>query len=835
MKAFKKNSGALVIFFLLALPLLLRAGFEVKVIKSPAELPGHFCSLGQKGDILLADGKSYALIGASPRPLITSSNYPYGNAMGSILSFVPAGKNLASDLNIGAPVLRIKDRTHHVIYSNLERAKPAAPGAEIGFEALGLFEDKDGRKARMKTAYLFYPEKGRVDVTSTITNTGTMAFEDLSYSLFFDAYNRYSFNPYDEKKYPGLNFRVYQKKGHSLGWISFNPVEKEEARNPGHLGPGEECKLRYILLTDISSSLLLENIYQILDIKPVKADVYFKDVEGDWMELVVRDVLSSSIFFRSILRKPLSCEVLLPPGIYRFQANFFPAIVEELIEIKPGEENSCLLQNSPSGTVKVKVRNSQGDHVPGKVTFLGLAPTKSPYFRPDNPVETGRGWEGFKNSCFPGEEGLEVEVPVGTYLVYASRGPEYTIDQKVIEVVKEENREQVFMVDHVVDTPGLISLDPHMHTQRSDGSASIPERIKSAVAEGVEIAVASDHNTITDYSGALKKLNLANELAVILGCEVTTPDVIHFNTYPMEFRPAEEGHGAINSAAEEASPLFLASRQKNPASILQVNHPRAGSLGYFNNFYLDQESASTALSSFDPNFDLLEVLNGPYFYSSNQVAIEDWFHLLNRGYFFPLVGSSDAHGLDKGETGYARTYVFYDGENGSRLDRAALIQALKKGRSFATNGPIVEFKVNGQSASGDLIQARGGKVDIRINVRSAPWVAVDEVRIILNGERKVIFPVSAEESVVTKFAEDISLILKEDSYICVEVLGKSTLFPVFQSPSGSGLLKDGALPYALTNPVFVDVDGNAKFEPRFPEKIRLEIEPSGSAKKISRY
>jgi hypothetical protein len=784
---------------------------------------------------LLVDGKNYALIGASPRPLVTSSNYPYGNAMGSILSFVPAAKNLASDLNIGAPVLRIKDKTHHIVYSKLEQAKATTQRAEIGFEALGLFEDKEGRKAQMKTTYLFYPEKGRVDVTSTLTNTGKVAFEDLSYSLFFDAYNRYYFNPYHEKKYPRLNFRVYQKKGHSLGWISFNPVEKEEVRYPGKLGPGEECGLRYILLTDVSSLSLIENIYQILERKPVKADVYFKDFDGDWMELVVREAMSSSVFFRSILEKPLSCEVLLPPGIYRFQANFFPAVVEELVEVKPEEENSCLLENSPLGTVKVKVKNSQGDYVPGKVTFLGLAPTKSPYFRPDNPVETGRSWEGFKNSCFPGEEGLEVQVPVGTYLVYASRGPEYTIDQKVTEVVKEENREIVFIVDQVVDTPGLISLDPHMHTQKSDGSASISERIKSAVAEGLEIAVASDHNTITDYSDTLKKLKLENRLAVIPGSEVTTPDVIHFNTYPMEFRPAEEGNGAINSAADEASSLFLASRQKNPAAILQVNHPRAGRLGYFNNFYLDQESAATALCSFDTNFDLLEVLNGPYFYSSNAAAIEDWFHLLNRGYFFPLVGSSDAHGLDRGETGYSRSYVFYNGEKGSRLDRDALFQALKKGRSFATNGPIIQFKVNGQYTSGDLIQAKGGKVDIQLDVRSAPWVAVDEVRLILNGERKVIFPVSVKETAVAKFEEEISLTLKEDSYICVEALGKRTLFPVLQQPSRSGLLKDGTLPYALTNPVFVDVDGNAKFDPPFPEKIRLKEEPSGSAKKIPRY
>jgi hypothetical protein len=346
--------------------------------------------------------------------------------------------------------------------------------------------------------------------------------------------------------------------------------------------------------------------------------------------------------------------------------------------------------------------------------------------------------------------------------------------------------------------------------------------------------VASDHNTVTDYSGALKDLKLQNELASIFGSEVTVADVIHHNTFPMEFRPAEFGNGAINAAADDPSELFLASRKKNPAAILVVNHPRAGDLGYFNNFYLDPESAATALTAFSPNFDLLEVLNGPYFYSSNGAAIEDWFHLLNRGYYYPIVGSSDAHGIDRDETGCARTYVFYDGEKGGRLDRGAIIQALKKGRAFVTNGPIVEFKVNGQYTSGDFAKAKDGKVDARVDVRSAPWVVVDEVRLIINGERKFIYPIPESGTAGTKFEKEISLALNRDSYICVEVLGNKTLFPVLQETSDSGLLSDATLPYALTNPVFVDVDGNGKFDALFSQKIRFIAEPSKTAIKISR-
>jgi hypothetical protein len=754
--------------------------------------------------------------------------------MGSLLSFVPAGKSIAGDVNIGSPVLRIKDKTHHLGYAGIEQVKSGASGPAVRFKASGQFADKEGRTAKIETIYSFSPDNGRLDVVSTLTNTGKFEIAELSYSLFSDTYSRFYFSPYHEKKFPRMNFRVYQKKGHYLGWISFNPVETGGARYPGRLAPGEKCELRYTLLVNASDAGLLQGIYQILDASPIRAAVAFKDYDGEWLEITVREALSSTVFFRSILTNPVYHEILLPPGIYRFQANFFPAQAEETIEVKAEAENDCTLRCPPLGTIRVRIKDSRGEPVPGKVTFLGLAPTKSPYFRPENPIETGRGWEGFKNSCFPPVDGLEVELPVGTYLAFAARGPEYSLDQKVVEVVKEAGRDLVFVIDRAVETPGLIALDPHMHTTQSDGSPSIAERIKSVVAEGLEVVVATDHNTITDYGPTLKKLGLGGKLAVLAGNEITTPEVIHFNAYPLEIRPAEAGNGAIDSTADEAGPLFAASREKDPGALLQVNHPRAGNIGYFNNFNLDQEAAATSLPALDMGFDILEVLNGPYYYSSNRSAIEDWFHLLNRGYYFPIVGSSDSHGIDRGEPGYSRTYVQYSGGEAGALDRESLLQSLKKGRSFATNGPLVAFLVEGRSAQGDTVPARAGKVDIQIEAWSAPWVSVDELRIVMNGQRRVIFPVPPSGDPVKKFKQAISLTLNEDTYICVEALGRETLFPVLQSPSRTGALEGGTLPYALTNPVFVDVDGNGRFDPPLSEKIRPVSVPGPLQKRIPR-
>jgi len=125
--------------------------------------------------------------------------------------------------------------------------------------------------------------------------------------------------------------------------------------------------------------------------------------------------------------------------------------------------------------------------------------------------------------------------------------------------------------------------------------------------------------------------------------------------------------------------------------------------------------------------------------------------------------------------------------------------------------------VNRQYLPGDSFTVRDGTLDIWIKVQSAPWVSVDEVRVIINGERKIILPVKAPREQILKFQDKISLNIKYDSYIAIEVLGNETLFPVVQRRSKNDGYECGPLPYALTNPIFVDVDGNGKFDSPLPK------------------
>ncbi len=61
----------------------------------------------------------------------------------------------------------------------------------------------------------------------------------------------------------------------------------------------------------------------------------------------------------------------------------------------------------------------------------------------------------------------------------------------------------------MVDTRGWISADLHVHAVPSlDAPTPLVERVRSLAAAGVEVAVATDHNVVTDYAPAIRERGL---------------------------------------------------------------------------------------------------------------------------------------------------------------------------------------------------------------------------------------------------------------------------------------------------------------------------------------
>jgi len=333
-------------------------------------------------------------------------------------------------------------------------------------------------------------------------NTGTEKLESVLFSLHDEAKRYYGFSPHVTSRNRNLRFQVVPRPGSFLGWVDLNPRDEDGDPLPVTLAPGEAHEIRYALTVDVDSGKLLATIYRLLGVEATPVVIQFEDLEAGLHEVVVRNTADGSVFFRTFRDDPSPLDVTLPPGTYTVTGNFFPAVFETVLTVGR-EATEWTLVNPARGRVRVVVRDEAGDPVPGKVSFFGLHATPSPYFQPHDPVKSGLAWEEVKNSVFPGLSDLELDLPVGGYLVSASRGPEHTLDEKVVEVLADQLTELRFLVERVVDTEGLVAVDAHMHTLKSDGSVTAEERVMSVVAEGVEVAVATDHFFANDYAPAV--------------------------------------------------------------------------------------------------------------------------------------------------------------------------------------------------------------------------------------------------------------------------------------------------------------------------------------------
>ncbi len=805
---------------------------EVQTLGASGVAAPEACERCADGDNLIHNGALEVVIGGSHRRDESFYRFPTADALGSIVFLRPAKTSLRGDIMVGTPTVRVGNTTRHVRYADVRIERS---GSDVAIVASGSYSDDTRGRARFATRYLFAAGSNRVHISLTLENVGSKPIEDFVYAIFFDPHQIYDFSPSDVEAHQKLSFRGYPRENQLIGWVDATPrlsVGEDRYGWDGgmilpdpvaiDLAPGERVSRQYALVTAADSGAVLERLYEEVGVDSEKVSFEFASASGDTFEVVVRDADTSAIFFRSFLDHPAPLAIALPVGRYIARANFFPGIAECTLSVTNGGRNTCRLRDPPQGRAKLRIIDSAGEFVPGKVSFHGLDGTPTPYFRPKNPTRDDGYWESYKNSAFPDKAGAAIALPIGRYRVSASRGPEYSLDEQTVEIREAETRELVFRIQRAIDRPDLVSIDPHLHTLESDGAVEVAQKIRAIVAEGVGVAIATDHNFPVDYRPALAKLGLEDELTVFAGAEVTVPERLDYNTYPMAVQPERPHHGAIDALSTDLAALFRASRARDRGVVVQVNHPRSWQFDYFNWHDLDPESAAFASEGFDLSFDVLEVVNGAdYDTPNNRATRNDWFNLLRRGYFFPLVGSSDSHEIDRDEPGYSRTYVDRGASPRAPLDAEWLMRAVREGRSFASNGPILDLRVSDRYRPGDTLTTINGEVSVAIDVWTAPWIEASSVALYVNGEPQSIPMQSIPNAKAHHQRAEIELQLDRDAFLVAEARGARDLSPVVQPrPSADGS-EVGVLPYALTNPIFVDVDGNGRFDAPLPHAIQI--------------
>jgi hypothetical protein len=575
------------------------------------------------------------------------------------------------------------------------------------------------------------------------------------------------------------------------------------------------------------------------------------------------------------------------------------------------EQHVTLLAPRP-GLLTLTVRDEQGQLVPSKVTLFRVdgEPSRNPAL--------GDGFIGGAPETvqFLPTGQAEVELADGTYQAVASRGLEYELDTSEPFVIDAVHRHDLQLtVVRSVDTEGWISADLHVHARPShDSGVSLAERVWSMACEGVEFFAGTDHDFVTDYAPVIEDLGLTEWVQSAPGNEITTLEAGHYLGFPLRQDYLGDAGGATDWTGLPPEDLIEALRDEGERYDLDpfvfVGHPRAGILGYFDQYGFDPYSGTVGsptarpslLTAANPvisadNFTLemdgIELLGTKDFYLfrtptqpeldaaladldsvpmsdilartleeqtalqdgtyklgyGHEGQIDDWFTLLNLGFRLTAVGNSDTHDLTGTEAGCPRNFVMSDTDDPALLDDQAVADAVKAHRVVASYGPLVRLWVDGAVIGSD-VESDDGTVEIEIEVQAPTWMDVDRVELYENGTLVAEFPVDAPGEVL-RLSEVIERSPASDAWYVAIATGDGSLEPVFTpveipyipldqvvsealggvpsvatflSPAVPIPLIHPVHPYALTNPIWVDVDGGGFDAPGLPEWLE-DAEP----------
>jgi hypothetical protein len=412
---------------------------------------------------------------------------------------------------------------------------------------------------------------------------------------------------------------------------------------------------------------------------------------------------------------------------------------------------------------------------------------------------------------YTGTGTVRISLPAGHYTLYASRGFEYSVRTQHLALPAGRTYPVPMPIRREVPTPGLVSCDTHVHTFTFSrhGDATVEERTVTLAGEGIELPIATDHDILTDYSEPARRMGVQDHFTPVIGDEVTTA-AGHFNIFPVQ-----AGSRVPDNRITDWPKLMRDLRATPGVRVVVLNHPR----NVHSNF---QPFAATNFNAvtgdnrrgFEFSFDAIEVINSSALQSDLMLTFRDWLALLNHGYRVTAVGSSDCHDVSRYIVGQGRSYVRSDDASPGRINVEEACRSFLGGRVLVSLGLLTQMTVEDKFGVGDLATGLGELIRVNVSVFGPSWTRVDRVELYANGirirQQQVEAPLSAAEKT------RITWILPKPAY-------DVHLVAIASGPGVIGPYWPIAKPYqpsspaweprvlGLTNPIWIDGDGDGKF------------------------
>jgi len=437
----------------------------------------------------------------------------------------------------------------------------------------------------------------------------------------------------------------------------------------------------------------------------------------------------------------------------------------------------------PTGSIRITVLDEDGKPV---IARISLKEGKGRFHAPVGSLH--RSLRGVGH--FYADGSAAFIVPAGSYRLKGFRGPEYKVAAQDIVIEPGKTAEVAVKMERWVHMAkgGWWSGELHIHANYGYGQWFNTPKTMRQQCLGEDLNVCnfmvanSDADVVYDrpfFRGGPDPLS-------------TRDYILYWN---QEFRSTIWGHMTLVNLKQVVEPVFTGFEgTTNPwdsptnADVADRTHDQNGVVNYTHTSQSDDWSKTPYAAKSIPidvalgKIDTLDINNS----WAGSTAV--WYRLLNCGFRIPATAGTDVflNRIGSNLPGGDRVYVHAPGP----LDYAKWIDGLKAGKSFVTNGPMLEFSVNGSEPGSVLKLDEKPKVKVKAKARSRFPLA--SAAVVHNGE-EVAGAKLSEDRLTATFEGEIAL--PKGGWIAFRAAGPGTADTPLASQN------------AHTSPVYIEAPG----------------------------
>jgi hypothetical protein len=350
-------------------------------------------------------------------------------------------------------------------------------------------------------------------------------------------------------------------------------------------------------------------------------------------------------------------------------------------------------------------------------------------------------------SHFYADGRARIRVPPGRYHVRVFKGFEYRVATREYDVLAGSTTSDSIRIERWIDMPadGWFGSDGHLHIARSnrEDDARISAWMQAEdihVANLLQWATFRHFHNAPQYAfgeaGAYKE---GPRHLLLAGQE--NPRT-HFL-----------GHVVVLGAT---SPITLPGSYLSTRAYFEAAHRYAGLAGYAH--FAEAFGARNGFA-LDAPHDVVEVI------SVGRARYDTWYEALDTGHRIPPTAGSD-YPCGEALPGSQRFYTQVKGP----LSRDAWLDGVRRGRTFATSGPLLRFRVGGKGMGDTLQLAEPGSVVVQGEVLFDP--EQDEVTKLLLVQSGVTVGVFERKQATSSIRFEIEHPIEESVWLALRAVGQ---------------------------------------------------------------